>query len=133
MRNVIARCVPHYLAEEQRQHNVEIAKPLLSRFESEVESFLKGVVAIDLIWIRSYRARVIKTVIRMEYPASLRPTKFRRKQCHLKMTVIYAYDTKGILVSHRVPSDQTVNQEYFIQCIMKHLRQAIRKKAYLLN
>ena len=44
------------------------------------------------------------------------------------MMMIFAFDSKGILVANRVPSGQSVNQGYYHQFLMTKLRPAIRKK-----
>ena len=61
-------------------------------------------------------------------PASPRPVKFRRKQGHLKMMIISAYDSVGVLVAERVPLGKTVNSYVYRDFLMKKLRPTIRKK-----
>lgn len=128
MRKISARWVPHCLTSVQIQRRVEVAEQLLARYEIEGETFLNRVVAIDETWIRSYEPELKRQSAEWHTPASPRPAKFRRKQGHLKMMMIFAYDTKGILSSHRVPIGQTVNQEYYRYFLSKVLRPAIRKK-----
>ena len=43
------------------------------------------------------------------------------------MLMIFVYDIHGILTSHRVPNDQTVNGKYYREYIQKYLRPSIRK------
>ena len=113
MRRVAARWVPHALTLEQKQSRVDIAQKLLSRYQNEKESFINRIVAIDETWIRSYEPELKRQSSEWHTPSSPRPVKFRRKQGHLKMMMIFAYDNKGILASHRVPTGQTVNQAYY--------------------
>ena len=128
MRRVAARWVPHALTLEQKQSRVDIAQKLLSRYQNEKESFINRIVAIDETWIRSYEPELKRQSSEWHTPSSPRPVKFRRKQGHLKMMMIFAYDNKGILASHRVPTGQTVNQAYYRAFLMNVLRPAIRKK-----
>jgi hypothetical protein len=53
---------------------------------------------------------------------------FRRDRSAKKMMLTAACDSLGILLIHRVPSGQTVNQLYYREFIIHHLRPAIRKK-----
>lgn len=128
MRRVAARWVPHALTTDQKQTRVDIAKQLYKRYEDEGETFLNRIVAIDETWIRSYEPELKRQSSEWHTQGSPRPIKFRRKQGNLKMMMIFAYDTRGILTSHRVPVGQTVNQEYYRTFLMKYLRPAIRKK-----
>ena len=61
-------------------------------------------------------------------PNSPRLAKFRHEQVKLKMRVIFAYDIRGVLTSHRVETGQTVNDMYYKGYIQKVLRPAIRRK-----
>ena len=45
-----------------------------------------------------------------------------------KMLIIFAYDFRGVLTTHKVPAGKTVNAEYYKEYIQKYLRPVIRKK-----
>ena len=42
-------------------------------------------------------------------PSSSGPGDFRRVQSKLKLFIIFAYDTQGVLASNKVPAGKTVN------------------------
>ena len=46
-------------------------------------------------------------------PNSPRPAKFRREQGKLKTLMIFAFDIRGVLMSHRIETGQTVNGMYY--------------------
>ena len=128
MRRIAARWVPHCLYDDQKTDHMDIAKTLLKRYIKEGESFLNRIVAIDETWICSYEPELKRQSSEWHTPASPRPIKFRRKQGHLKMMMIFAYDSLGVLVAERVPLGKTVNSDVYRDFLMKKLRPTIRKK-----
>ena len=52
----------------------------------------------------------------------------RRKQGKLKMLMIFAYDIRGVLMSHRAETGQTVTDTYYKGYIQKPLQHAIHRK-----
>ena len=44
------------------------------------------------------------------------------------MMMIFAYDYRGVLTSHRVPTGKTVNKEYYRKYLRTILRPALRRK-----
>lgn len=128
MRRIAARWVPHCLSDDQKTGRMDIAQNLLDRYKNEGDSFLNRIVAIDETWIRSYEPELKRQSSEWHTPASPRPIKFRRKQGNLKMMMIFAYDSVGVLAAERVPWGKTVNKEVYRDFLMKKLRPAIRKK-----
>ena len=64
----------------------------------------------------------------MAYKKSSRPVKFRRSQNCAKMLMIFAFDFRGVMTAHRVPTGETVNKEYHKMYIRTILCPAIRRK-----
>ena len=134
MRRIAARWVPHCLSDDQKTDRIDIAKTLLKRYIKEGESFLNRIVAKDETWIRSYEPELKRQSSEWHTPASPRPIKFRRKQGHLKMMMIFAYDSVGVLVAERVPVGKIVKSDVYRDFLMKKLRPTIRKtRRTLLN
>ena len=71
------------------------------------------------------RARAEKKICWVAY---FKRTAACKVSAKLKMFVIFAYDIRGVLTTHKVPSGKTVNGEYYKEYIQKCLRPAIRKK-----
>ena len=128
MRRIAAWWVPHCLSDDQKTDRMDIAKTLLKRYIKDGESFLNRIDAIDETWIRSYEPELKRQSSEWHTPASTRSIKFRRKQGHLKMMMILAYDSVGALVAERVPLGKTVNSDVYRDFLMKKIRPTIRKK-----
>ena len=128
MRCIAARWVPHCLSDDQKTDRMDIAKTLLKRYIKKGEHFLNRRVAIDETWIRSYEPELKRQSSEWHTPASPRPIRFRIKQGHLKMMMIFAYDSVGVLVAERVLLGKTVNSDVYRDFLMKKLRPTIRKK-----
>ena len=127
MQKVAARWVPHNLTPQQKQERVRISRLLLRRSRREDE-FLERIIAIDETWVRSYEPELKRQSAEWRRPGSPRPVKFRQKPSSVKLMLIAAYDSKGIVLSHFVPSGQTVNAAYYCNYLSQHLRSAIRRK-----
>ena len=126
MRKISARWVPHNLSPIQKQERVRISRELLRR--SQEEDILDRIVAIDETWVRSYEPELKRQSAEWRRPGSPRPIKFRQKPSSVKLMLISAYDTSGIILSHFVPPGETVTAAYYSNYLKVHLRQAIRKK-----
>ena len=74
---------------------------------------LQRIVAIDETWIRSFEPELKRQSSEWHTKDSPRPLKFRRSQTCPKMLMIFAYDFRGVLTAHRVPTGRTVNKEYY--------------------
>ena len=106
MRKVSARWVLHHLTTDQVQWRLTVATNLLSRFETEKKkNFISRVVA----WLDHMKRQATES----HTPNSPRPVKFRRKQGKLKMLIIFAFDIRGVLTSHRVEPGQNVNGMHY--------------------
>lgn len=128
MRKVAARWVPHNLSDSQMDTRVKICRQHIRRHKIEQDSFLDRIVTIDETWIRSFEPELKRQSMEWHTTNSPRPVKFRRSLNNPKMLMIFAYDIHGILTSHRVPTGQTVNKEYYKTYLRTVLRPAIRKK-----
>ena len=125
MRKVAARWVPHMLSDSEKHHRVKIARSLLHRYGKEGDEMLQRIVAIDETWIRSFEPELKRQSSEWHTKDSPRPLKFRRSQNRPKMLMIFAYDFRGVLSAHRVP---TVNKEYYEKYLRTVLRPALRRK-----
>ena len=69
------------------------------------------IVAIDKTCKRSFEPELKRQSSEWHTKDSPRPLKFRRNQNCPKMLMIFAYDFRGVLTAHRVPTGRTVNKE----------------------
>ena len=128
MRKAAARWVPHMLSDSEKHHRVKIARSLLHRYGEEGDEMLQRIVAIDETWIRSFEPELKRQSSEWHTKDSPRPLKFRRSQNCPKMLMIFAYDFRGVLTAHRVPTGRTVNKEYYEKYLRTVLRPALRRK-----
>ena len=128
MRKVAARWVPHMLSDSEKHHRVKIARSLLHRYGQEGDEMLQRIVAIGETWIRSFNPELKRQSSEWHTKDSPRPLKFRRSQNCPKMLMIFAYDFRGVLTAHRVPTGRTVNKEYYEKYLRTVLRPALRRK-----
>jgi histone-lysine N-methyltransferase SETMAR len=118
-RRIAARWVPHDLSEEQKCRRFEFAQQLLHRFREEGKEFLQKVVAIDETWIRDFEPELKSQSSEWRGKSSPRPKKFKRAQSNVKQMMIFTYDCKGVIMTHRVPSGTTVTVAYYRQFLQK--------------
>ena len=106
MRKIAARWVPHMLSEMKRKrHRVKISRSHLQRYAEKGDEMLQRIIAIDETWVRSFEPE-------LKRQSSEWHTKNRRSQkCPKMRMMILAYDYRGVLTSHRVPTGETVNKE----------------------
>lgn len=128
MRKIAARWVPHMLSETEKHQRVNIARSLLQRYHKEGDEMLERIVTIDETWMRSFEPELKRQSSEWHTKNSPRPVKFRRSQNCPKMMMIFAYDCRGVLTSHRVPTGETVNKEYYKMYLRTILRPALRRK-----
>ena len=103
-------------------------RSLLHRYGEEGDEMLQKIVAIDETWIRSFEPELKRQSSEWHTKGSPRPLKFRRSQTCPKMLMIFAYDFRGVLTAHRVPTGRTVNKEYYEKYLRTLLRPALRRK-----
>lgn len=127
MRKLSARWVPHNLTNDQKSERVRISRHLLRRHQQDGD-FLDRIIAIDESWVRSYEPELKRQSAEWRHQGSPRPVKFRQKPSAVKLMLIAAYDSSGIVLSHYVPPGETVTASYYSNYLRVHLRQAIRRK-----
>ena len=129
MRKIAARRVPHMLSESEKHQRVNIARKLLKRYGEDGDEMLRRIIAIDETWIRSFEPELKRQSGEWHTKNSPRPVKFRRSQNCTKMLMIFAYDFREVLTAHRVPTDETVNKEYYKMYIRTILVQQYAESA----
>ena len=126
MRKVAARWVPYMLSDSEKHYRVKIARSLLHRYGEEGVEMLQRIVAIDEAWIRSFEPELKRQSSEWHTKDSSRPLKFRQNQNCPKT---FAYDFRGVLTAHRVPTGRTVNKEYYEKYLRIVLRPAYATSA----
>ena len=101
----------HAVRFRKKHHRVKIARSLLHRYGEEGDEMFQRIVAIDKTCKRSFEPELKRQSSEWHTKDSPRPLKFRRNQNCPKMLMIFAYDFRGVLTAHRVPTGRTVNKE----------------------
>ena len=104
------------------QPRLIVATTLLSRVETDANNFISRIVAIKEVWARPYEPEMKRQATEWHTPNSPRPAKFWREQGKIKTLMIFPYDIRGIITSHRVETGQTVNGMYYKGYNQKLLR-----------
>ena len=76
----------------------------------------------------SYESELKRQSAEWRRPGSPRPIKFWQKPSAVKLMLIAAYDTSGIVISHYVPRGQTITATYYSNYLRVHPHQALRRK-----
>ena len=97
--------IPHNLTQVQGQNRVAIARKLLRKYEIEGDNCIDSIVAIDQTWIQSYEPELN---LKGHTPNS--PSK-----------------NQGVLLSHRVPTDETVSAVYYETFLGEHLKRTVTR------
>jgi hypothetical protein len=128
MRKAAARWVPHNLTEAQKWHRYAVAGLHLERYHNEGDTFLQRIVAIDETWTRAYEPELKRQSNEWRNQGSPRPKRVRCEPSRVKVTLIVAYDSEGVIISHAVPAGQNVNAAYYQHFLEHTLRPAMRRK-----
>ena len=107
---------------------LEVYEQCFRQHGEDGNEMLQGIVAIDETWIRSFEPELKCKSSEWHTKNSPRPVKFCRGQNCAKMLMIFAYNFRGVLMAHRVPTGEAVNKEYDKMYIRTILRPAIRRK-----
>lgn len=115
MRKVCARWIPRILTDEKKQRRVELATDFLRQFRQKGDAFLNNIITADETWVYHFEPESKMQSSVWKHPASPPPKKARRSRSSLKRMFIIFFDVKGIVLSHGVPTGQTVNAAYYKQ------------------
>ena len=126
-RKVVAKFVPHFLSDDQKDTRVRMCRANFSRYRKEGFPFLNRLVATDETWAHCYEPELKRQSAEWQSPGEPRPQKVRQGPTTLKQMWIFAYSNKRILLAHPVPPNTTVNKEYYREFLVK-LHRAISDK-----
>ena len=87
----------------------------------EGDDFLGRIFAMDETWARSYEPNLKRQSNEWKHPGFLCPKKVRPTQCAVKVMLIVAYDTDGVIMYHAVYPRQIINA-----CLLLHVPAAPR-------
>lgn len=114
MTRVCSRWVPRLLTEDQKKARVQASEAFLARYRREGQKFLQRIITYDESNIPLYTPeRKIHSMVWKTHsePSPVKATSSPSKQ----KIMFYVFDLKGVVLSHMVPSGQTVNGSYHSQ------------------
>jgi len=119
MRKISSHWVPHSLTEIQKWQRYESARMHLERYKKKGDAFLHHIIALDEVWARAYESEM-----KRQSNESSWKTKVRQNPSNAKVTVIFTYDSAGIILTHDVPHHRTVTGQYYADFLEHHLHRA---------
>ncbi|XP_037790720.1 uncharacterized protein LOC119586096 [Penaeus monodon] len=78
---------------------------------------LMALVTCDESWIYCCGPETKRQSFQRKHPGSPRPKKVRQSNFTLKLIIIPFFDSKSMIYIHWVPSEQTVNKEYYVEAL----------------
>jgi len=126
MIKVCAKMVPKVLSDEQKECHKELCLDLLQCIENELD-LLNLIITFDGTWIFTYDPETKRQSMQWKSTLSPRPKKARMSRSKFKAMLIVFFDIQGIVMAEWVPSSQMVNQQYYIEVLMK-LHERVRRK-----
>ena len=120
MRKVCAKMVPKLLSDKQKERHKEMCLDLLQRTEEEPD-LLNSIITCDETWVFKYDPETKRQPMQWKSTSSTRPKKARMSCSKFKAMLIVFFNIQGIGMAEWVPSGQTVNQQYYIEVLIKLL------------
>ena len=121
MRKVCAKMVP-----KQKECHKELCLTLLQCIENEPD-LLNLIITCEETWVLMYDTETKRQSMQWKSTSSPRPKKACMSNLKFKAMLIVFFDIQGVVMAEWVPSSQTVNQQYYIEVLMK-LRERVRRK-----
>ena len=92
------------------------------------DAFLWHIIALDENWARSYEPLLKCQSNEWCHHGPPRKTVICRTRTNVKVMVIVASDSEGVILTHAVPQRLNVNAQYFCHFLKNNPRPALRRK-----
>ena len=113
MTKVSARWVLRLLSGKDKAVHVQTTKRFLERYAWEGERFLQSFITCDESWLHFYDPETKAKSMVWKHTSSPPPTKAKVVKSAKKVIFLVFADHRGIILSHVVPTDQTINVTYY--------------------
>ena len=120
---VSSRLVPKSLNLFEKQRRVEVAKEMLSMSDDDLKRIITG----DETWIYAYDPETAQQSSEYRAAGEPKPKKPRQSKSKIKVLLTVFFDYRGVVHKEFLPTNQTVNKEYYLG-LLRRLRESIRKK-----
>lgn len=111
--NVCARWVPTLLSPDEKQRRVSAFSEFLRRWKKEGDTFLSRIITTDETWLSHFDPETKQQSGMWKRKGSPPPKKARVTKSAGKHMFIMFMDMRGMILTHAVPSGQTVNAYYY--------------------
>jgi len=105
--------VPRLLKDHEKERRVHDSRAFLRRFEREGDEFLSRIITTDETWLWFYDPETKQQSAVWKRTGSPPPKKARVSKCGGKYMFIMFADSRGMILQHAVPSNKTVNADYY--------------------
>jgi len=122
---VCAKMVPKMPSDEQKECRKEMCLDLFQHIENEPD-LLNSIITCDETWVFTYDPETKRQSMQWKSTSSPRPKKACMSRSKFKAMLIF-FEIQGIVMAEWVPSSQMVNQQYYIEVLIK-LHECVRRK-----
>ena len=106
---VCAQWVPRLLSPDEKQSRVSSSSEFLRRWKKEGDTFLSRIITTDETWLYHFDPETKQQSDMWKRRGSPPPKKARVTKWAGKHMFIMFMDMRGMILTHAVPSGQTVN------------------------
>ena len=121
-----AKIVPKLLNFEQKQHRMDIAQEILTRFNDDPDLLEKVITGYES-WEYGYVIETKAQSSQWKRPEEPIPKKARQVRSNVKALLSIFFDCNGVVHHEYLPQGRTVDKEYQLE-VMRRLYKAIRQK-----
>ncbi len=121
-----AKWVPHTLNNQQKQHQLEMARDLQRRFR-RAPTLKDRIVTGDESWFWCYEPKMKRSTSAWLRSNECRPQKVSKDRYVRKVMLIVFWDSQGIVHREFVADGKGVNRHVYLQT-MRNLREKLRRR-----
>ena len=97
------------LAQEHKEHRMQIFQDLLNQYESEGDSFLDRIITGDETWCHHYEPESKRQSMEWRHVNSPSKKKFKTLPSAVKVMCTVFWDRKGVILLDFLEPRQTIN------------------------
>ena len=112
MTKVSGRWLPSLLRQQDKSVRVQTSKRFLERFAREGERFSQGIITCDESLLYFYDPETKAESMVSKHTSSPPSKKAKVVMSAQKVMFLVCADHRGIILSHAVPTDQTINATF---------------------
>ena len=126
MQKICVKFIPRVLREDQKERRCHDNREMVELINSCL-AVLDALVTCDESWIYCYEPETKRQISQWRHAGSPSPKKARQSKSTHKLLMILFSDSTGMIYMHWVPTEQTVNKEYYVE-VLREFRKRFRRK-----